>query len=463
MLKMHLRRSFHGIYATLFVIATSLLVVVPPAKAVPSYSRQTGMACSACHYAPPELNAFGRKFKLEAYTFMTKPEITDGEDKDKKKKDNHNSGLHILENFPISFLFDTSFSSTNKPQPTTQNGNFEFPQGASIFLAGKWAENIGSFVQITYDSQADHFTWDNTDIRFAKNTGKLFGKPLTYGVTFNNNPTVEDLWNSTPAWGYPFTSSNVAPGPAAGALINGGLAQDVAGLGGYTMWNDHLYVVGTIYRSEHIGGSQPNPGTGFGINVRGVAPYWRIAYETSSKNNNLEIGTYGIHVKSTPNAVTGPEDGYTDFAADFQYDRTLPQWKNDVLSFRGTYIRENSSLEATFAGGGAGFARHHLNTVQGNVEYHFGTKFSGTGGFFHITGTPDPVLFAQAPISGSANGNPASTGYLLNFSYWPQQNIDLAVQYTGYTKFNGGNTNYDGAGRNASGNNSTYVLVRFVF
>jgi len=168
-------------------------------------------------------------------------------------------------------------------------------------------------------------------------------------------------------------------------------------------------------------------------------------------------------MKSTPGAITGLMDGYTDWAADFQYDRAIPQWKNDVLSFRGTYIRENSSLVASVAGAAAAVVGHHLNTVQGNVEYHFGTRFSGTAGLFDITGTADPLLYAQAPVSGSANGSPQSKGYILNFSWWPQQNIDLAVQYTGYTRFNGAGTNYDGAGRDASSNNSTYLLVRFVF
>jgi hypothetical protein len=48
-----------------------------------------------------------------------------------------------------------------------------------------------------------------------------------------------------------------------------------------------------VYRSEHIGGPQPNPGVGFPINIRGMAPYWRLAYQTSNENNNFEIGTYG--------------------------------------------------------------------------------------------------------------------------------------------------------------------------
>jgi hypothetical protein len=81
----------------------------------------------------------------------------------------------------------------------------------------------------------------------------------------------------------------------------------------------------------------------------------------------------------------------------------------------------------------------------------------------NTTGTADATLFAPGAISGSRNGSPASTGYILNLSWWPQQNIDLAVQYTGYTRFNGAGTNYDGFGRNASANNSTYLLARFIF
>jgi len=443
-------------YVVLFLVLGFAIISSRPTFAVPSYSRQTGLACSSCHYAPPELNAFGRKFKLEGYTFTTKGEVSE------EKKD-HNTPLHLLEVFPLSVVFDTSFTSTKAPQPNTQNGNFQFPQDASLFLAGAWAEHVGSFLQVTYDPQADHFTWDNTDIRYARTNGKLFEKSLTYGVTLNNNPTVEDLWNSTPAWGFPFLSTNVAPSPSAAAIINGSVAQDVAGVGGYTMWNDHLYLAGTLYRSEHIGGPQPNPGTGFGFNIRGVAPYWRLAWQTSSENNNFMIGTYGMHMKSSPGAVSGLEDGFTDWAADFQLDRTLPQFKGDVLSIRGTYIRENSSLVASANTGAAALVGHHLNTAQANVEYHFGTRVSTTGGFFDITGTADPVLFASSPVSGSANGSPQSTGFLMNLSWWPEQNINLGFQYTAYTRFNGAKTNYDGVGRDANGNNSVYLLARFVF
>jgi hypothetical protein len=239
------------------------------------------------------------------------------------------------------------------------------------------------------------------------------------------------------------------------------------------MWNNHLYLAATIYRSEHIGAAQPIDGLQFPINIRGVAPYWRVAWQQNSKNNNLMVGSYGLHVKSSPFAITGLEDSFTDWAFDFQYDRTLPSLGGDVLSFRGTYIRENSSLAATFNNFGADLVRHHLNTVQANAEYHFGNKLSGTFGLFNIDGTPDFSLYSGAtvpgdittvpPVSGSLSGDPRSNGYIANVSWWPLQNIGLTFQYTGYTRFNGAGTNYDGAGRNAGSNNTVYLLARFVF
>jgi hypothetical protein len=449
--------NFHGftIFSAVFTLFLSLFFQVPTASAVPSYARQTGFPCKSCHMMPPELTALGRAFKLNGYTLVSKPTITSTGTK-------REGGLAILESFPLSALFDTSFSATKSPQPGTQNGSFEFPQDASLFLAGEWTPHVGSFIQVTYETQGDNFSWDNTDIRYANST-KLFQKDLAYGITLNNNPTVEDLWNSTPAWGFPPISSGSAPSPNAAALINGTLGMDVAGVGGYAMWNNHLYIAGTIYRSEHIGVGQPLDGLDFPVNIRGVAPYWRVAWQQTSGNNSLMVGTYGMHVKSSPEAITGPEDSFTDWAFDFQYDRAIPRFGGDVLSLRGTYIRENSSFDATSLLDGATPGRHHLNTIQANAEYHFGNKLSGTFGFFNVDGTSDPLLFPSGDVTGNANGDPKSTGFIGNVSWWPIQNVGLTFQYTGYTRFNGGRTDYDGAGRNAGSNNTIFVLARFVF
>jgi hypothetical protein len=453
----HLRKVAISLLVAVPVVILFFLAIAnpPKAQAVPSYARQTGLACSGCHYAPPELNPAGRRFKLLGYVDRADETKVIKADGGKSR-----AALDLLASLPLSVMLETSFTSTKSPIPTTQNGSFEFPQDISLFLSGAWTSHVGSYVQVTYDTQDDHFTSDNTDIRYANST-KLSGKEIVYGIDLNNNPTVEDLWNDTPAWGYPWIASDWAPTPGASPIINGGLAQDVAGLGVFAMWNNHLYADVAVYRSEHVDGSQPNPGVGSSYNIRGIAPYWRLAWQEGTGTTQFEAGTYGIHMRSTPNGITGLEDDYTDWALDTQLDQTL--YRKYVLSLRGTYIHENSNLVATFAGGGSSLSPHHLNTFLPNAEFHFGNRVTTTFGWFETSGTADPLLFASAPVSGFANASPRSAGYIANVSYWPWQNLQLAAQYTDYTRFNGGSTNYDGSGRNASANNTIYLDAKFIF
>ena len=445
-----MRRSIPHCVVAFLACAWAL---APGAMALPSYARQTGLPCSGCHTTPPELNNGGRLFKLLGYTDRAENKSITAE------PDTRRAALNMLENLPLSVFLEASITGTKTPQPGTQNWNAEFPQDVSLFLAGAWASHVGSFLQITYDPQGDHFSMDNTDIRFASKT-KVANKELDYGLTLNNNPTLEDLWNATPAWGYPFIANDSAPGPAASPIINGLLATDVAGLGGYAMYDQHVYFAGTMYRSDHIGDTQPTTGQCCSYTIRGIAPYWRLALQQTGRTANLEVGAYGIHMKSTPGGVTGAEDSYTDFGPDIDYERTIGK---DVVSVRATYVRENAALVASAANGAASPGPHHLNASNVNAEYHFGNRFSGAAGWFLTDGTNDPLLYAQVPVSGSANGGLRSEGFITNLSYWPFQNLDLAAQYTNYTRFNGGSANYDLAGRNASDNNTVYLLARFVF
>ncbi|MGA9425066.1 MAG: hypothetical protein WBV33_08295, partial [Terracidiphilus sp.] len=134
---------------------------VPTALALPSYARQTGLPCSGCHTTPPELNNAGRLFKLMAYIDRTQNTSITAEPNARR------SPLNMLETLPLSAFFETSLTSTKVPQPGTQNWNFQFPQDISLFLAGAWTSHLGSFLQVTYEVQDDHFTMDNTDIRYA--------------------------------------------------------------------------------------------------------------------------------------------------------------------------------------------------------------------------------------------------------------------------------------------------------
>jgi hypothetical protein len=421
-------------------------LILRNAYAVPSFARQTGLSCNVCHSNPPELTAFGRNFKLKGY-LLTDMSATD--------RIGNTRDLLLSKYIPISVMILLSNTSSQTKQPGTQNITAGFPQQLSLFLAGGYASHFGGLAQITYTHSDDKFSMDNTDLRYA-NQGKLGGKDWDYGITVNNNPSVEDLWNSTPAWGFPWISSEAGVSPLAAPIIQGALGQDVAGVGAFSMWNNHLYTDVTVYRSEHAGAAPPITGVGSAYNISGVAPYWRAAWQQNWGSNYLEFGTFGIFMNSFPGAVSGPEDRYVDPSLDFQYERPFGA---NLLDVHGAYTYEKSNLGATFLAQGATTAANHLNSLKFDGTYHWTNKFTATGALFSTTGTTDPLLYAPAPLTGSNNGSPNTRGYTAQFAFWPVQNIDLSVNYTGYTKFNGASTNYDGANRNASDNNTTYVAL----
>jgi len=126
-------------------------------------------------------------------------------------------------------------------------------------------------------------------------------KRLVYGVSINNNPTVQDLWNSTPAWRFPYASSAVAPTPTASPLIDGVLAQKVVGATAYAMWDDVVYAEAGAYRSAPQGiGSNPLNGNNASDVISDVAPYWRFALQKQVENQYFMIGTFGLAASLLP-------------------------------------------------------------------------------------------------------------------------------------------------------------------
>ena len=75
----------------------------PIASAVPSYARQTGLACSGCHYTPPELNPAGRRFKLLGYVDRADETKVVKTDPGKKR-----AALDLLASLPLSAMLETS-------------------------------------------------------------------------------------------------------------------------------------------------------------------------------------------------------------------------------------------------------------------------------------------------------------------------------------------------------------------
>src|SRR5436309_4455142 len=277
------------VYATRYVLAS--------ARLTPTYARQTGLACSACHTHFPELTPTGRAFKLNGYVFR-RSESLEG----KSPEGQQSLLLNLVA--PVSLMFQTSYTSIKKALPGTQNGTVLFPDQLSLFTGGEITPHVGGFLQVTFDPQTGQLGVDNADFRFATHVN-LLSKRTTLGLSLNNNPTVQDVWNSTPAWGFPYGSSAVAPTPGATTLVDGALAQQAAGLTAYTMWNDRVYGEFGAYRSAPLGIQRPLDSTATGV-IKGAAPYWRVAFPTVRGQNYLSVGTYGILASVFPAGVVGP-------------------------------------------------------------------------------------------------------------------------------------------------------------
>ncbi len=436
-----------------FILGMVLLTLIFTQEnwAVPSFARQTNLPCSSCHTIFPELTPFGRLFKLNGYTMVGIGTV-------QVRDTNDVVSLNLLKISPLSAMIQAAYTYKSKEQPGTQNNNISLPQQLSFFFAGEIAPKLGAFVQITYDDQGAAFGMDNMDIRYANQT-ELGSKNLLYGFTLNNNPTVQDVWNSTPAWGFPYASSSVTVSPMAATLIEGGLAQSVAGLGAYALWNNLIYGEVSLYRSAQQGGPHPPDNTSTGI-IKSLAPYWRVALQKQFDDQYVELGTFGMSTNQYLKGVSGLTDKYNDFGFDLNYEKPFNE---NEFTAHASLIRETRNLDATFNAGGSANKSLSLNSFKVVGNYYLHQQIGFSVGYFAISGDADALLFAPAALNGSAVGNPDSRGFIAEFDYLPWLNTKFAVQYTAYNKFNGSSDNYDGAGRSASDNNSLYVSSWIAF
>src|SRR6202140_3094708 len=299
-----------GLFAAVAVVVVlagfMTIGFAPPAQALPSFARQTGQPCGTCHTDFPALTPYGRRFKLLGYTtgggeFRTTP-FSSQAGKDARAE--YDKMLGYVKTLPaqetneadkdyvppISMMAIVGYTHTQAPltgtDPYSANNNVVLSP-FSAFYGGAITENIGAFAQVTYnagppggfgDPFGHTWTWDNTDVRYAS-TARIGSLDLIYGITANNNPTVQDVWNTTPAWSFPYAVSTILGPQGHPTAIEGAFAAHVGGVGAYTFINDLLYLEITGYKT--LGFSQQNAiGTDpFGApgQLSGFAPNWRIA------------------------------------------------------------------------------------------------------------------------------------------------------------------------------------------
>ena len=424
-----------------------------PSYALPAFARQTGQNCLACHAGGqfPELTPYGRLFKLTGYTLGSR-------------------------SIPLSVMAVLDYTKVSKPKDSTgvkdtadfyKNGTAIFDVG-SVFLAGKITDNLGLFAQATYvnydpdhpDAQGNpksHVSPDNTEFRYADRFISP-GNDLIVGAFANNNPSMQDVWNSTPAWSYPYVSPGFALGAPAGPLLDGGLGQNSVGAGVYAYWNKSLYGELSAYKTANGPFGFLHPGDNSGIaRIKDGAPYWRLAYTKEFGPHNLMVGTSGLVAEiHENNDVNQPTDRYRDLGLDAQYQYMLDP---HTVTAHISYIHENAKW-GDAANVGADNSSDTLKELKLKGAYVYNAKYGASLAYQQTTGSTDAGLYGSPDeITGNLSGSPDTTVWVPEVFWTPMQYVRIGAQYWHFTKFNGATSNYDGAGRKASDNDTLYVYV----
>ena len=441
-----------------------LLLMAPAAHALPAFARQTGQNCVACHVSFPELTPYGRFFKLNGYTIGTRQSL------------------------PLAAMAQVGYSAIANPKDDTgatvqaRDRSVLF-SGASVFAAGKFNDNLGVFSQYTFDntnvaadgtSTYGHPAMDNVDLRAVARWPTQDGNDtgVLLGLTLHNNPTVQDVWNTAPAWGYPYTASPNQVLPAAGAQVDGALAQQVVGLGGYAFIDRTWYAELSFYRTadgifSFLRDGQDTKSPGGTARLNGTNPYLRLAWNFEQGPNSWMLGGHVSRFNRLPDDTepTTDTDRFTDVALDAQYQYITAE---QTLTLQAIQIREKQDYRASYAnpvGAGPTPANpvDHLTTTRVRAAWQHQRSVGVGMQVFDIRGDADPGLYAPGSVGGSASGSPDSRGYIFELTYNPLQNIHLMAQYTGFSRFNGGDDNYDGSGRKASDNNTLFLNVWYAY
>jgi hypothetical protein len=396
----------------------------------------------------PQLTPYGVRFKIGAYT------------------ETDHKGLKI----PVAMFAYGGFTHTAKeqiPPPLDEhaNDNVTLDQ-ISGFIAGRWYEDVGSFLQVTYNGNTEGLSIDNTDIRVAHDF-VIAKTDVIAGISINNNPTVQDPFNTLFAWNFPYLTSAVAfgMGDAPGAQITGGLGPAVVGVTGYAFVDDSILAEIGTYRALS-GAMQVKLGLGAGGDIGRVddSIYWRLAYTPDFNTHAFEVGLFGFDLSRQPERLdNGPVNRYRDIGADAWYE-FLGTGLHNVAAYI-SYVREDQTLADEFANARSSNLTGRLYDFRATASYYYDQTYGFTVGRFSKRGTTDAGQYAGF----SANNSPDTSGTILQVDYtpfgkpdsWgrPFANVRVGLQYTIYDKFDGASSNYDGAGRNASDNNTLYLFV----
>lgn len=377
-------------------------------EAAPAFARQTGMACSACHFQNfPILNSFGRAFKAAGYTLVGSQE---------KIEDEGLSLPVVLNASLITKLRYVKFNGTSTTDDRNE-GELQLPDEAALLIGGRVGEHVGYLAELGLSGYADSGT-----------SFLSFKMPFTYKVgdtDVNFTPFMTDAAGA--GYGLELLNTGALRPQRVGEDRSNLMAQQYLGLGagaaqGVTLSaaNEKGFVNFTMF--EPTFGSHAS---------HQLATYLRGAWTPSIGNWDAGVGFQHYSGKAWDGAAIADVKGW---ALDGQMQGEV---KGMPL---GVY---------------AAFGQADANTVF-NTTANDKTAWSIHGQLGVIPGKVTILAGYRSADTGAATAN-EDNAFVLGGTWQYTQNVQLQISHAMKS-----GSKYD-AGPGGSGDEQTYVMLFSAF
>jgi hypothetical protein len=363
-----------------FAVFAGALLVPTSAWAVPAFARAYGARCSACHTAWPMLNATGRKFKENGYTFVR------GEPKAMKN-------LGKLTDLPITF--PAAAVVKFRPYDKKKDGDTKLRalHEVELFFAGNAWKYGSFFAELEWEDETD-FT-----VELVHAVGGAHAPTPLLNLQLGKAPVLFSDPYDTLTNARKLTRSSrqaLVQGEATGVKLSSNV-QFVSLYGRETLYNKLFYLLTYSADVDDAEGAGPKDWTG------------RLAVDIL--NPHLSVGGFvtGGQQATTVGAVTR-DLNYSRYGFDFQ-------GQYEGLNLLGVFEQAKDDM---FAGGN-----------EKNNLWYVEAYYAVDEKVLDSIGIPGALVVPTIRFDGyqQSDGTDDFLDFTLNLSYYPWENVRVFTEY----------------------------------
>jgi hypothetical protein len=435
----------------------------PEASALPVFARQTGMACSACHFQHfPLLNGFGRAFKAAGFTMMGA-----------QGKVEEAGSLSIPAELNMAVLTSFGYGKTNQTADTTAvtknagNGTFGIigsgngggMNEASLFFGGHVSDNAGFLAELGLGGAGAALGSAKLPILYEVADGVRAGvvpfstdaQGASYGMELlNTGANAVHMMSNTVGFNNEFANAMSAQ-----QYLNTAGAADGAGL---VVTNDKYFV--NLTKFNQAGIASAAIGSLTSTYARAAAMFDLAGWDTG-------VGIQGWSGESLSGGIPGAYGGAI----------TPMVGGTALILYQTKATAIDGQMQGSLGGMPVGFYASYATAPSGNGAvlqnaYNVGTLTRSSINLDAEVGVVPEIVTVGAAIrrgnSGFASatgGNASDNAIMLTGTYKIQQNMLARLSYVHQTGDYWNLQNAAGRGTNALvlGSNKTMLKMFFLF